>query len=270
MKNRIEKYGKWVLITGASSGIGEEFARKFASLGLKVILVARRKEKLEELALELQAKHKVETIVIAVDLSHDNFYEEIKKGIGNREVGILVNNAAMGSVGEFQNADAEYEKNMVKVNCVAPVVLTHHFVKPMIERKKGAIIFLGSLLSFQPTPYSATYSATKVFNSFLSDALWFELRKHNIDVLSLNPGGTDTEFLRLSNKFNKGSIIRSTKDVVETALKALGKKPSVIDGFINKTLVFFGRLLPRKILIIMSGIISGKLHEQREENEKQK
>jgi short-subunit dehydrogenase len=265
-----EKYGKWVLITGASSGIGEEFARKFAALGFNLVLIARRKDKLNKIARELSELHKVEIIDIEQDLSEDNFLENITSKIGNKEIGILINNAGLGGLGEFHNADSDHEAKMVKVNCAAPVILTHHFVKSMIERKKGAIIFLGSLLSFQPTPYSATYSATKVFNSFLGDSLWYELKKYNIDVLSLNPGGTDTEFLRLSKKYRKGPILRTTKDVVETALMALGRKPSVIDGYINKTTVFFGRLLPRKILIKMSGLISGKLHEQREADEKQK
>ena len=270
MKIYQEKYGKWVLITGASSGIGEEFARKFASLGFNMVLVARRKEKLNIVARDLSELYKVEIIAIKQDLSEDNFLENIIDKVGDKEIGILINNAGLGSVGEFHNVDPDHEAKMVKVNCVAPTVLTHHFAKQMIERKRGAIIFLGSLLSFQPTPYSAAYSATKAFNSFLGDSLWYELKKYNIDVLSLNPGGTDTEFLRLSNKYRKGPILRTTKDVVETALKALGRKPSVIDGFLNKSAVFLGRLLPRKMLIIMSGLISGKLHEQREADAKQK
>ena len=136
----------------------------------------------------------------------------------------------------------------------------------MAERKKGAVIFLGSILSFQPTPYSATYSSTKVFNTFLGDSLWYELKKYGIDVLSLNPGGTDTEFVRLSAKVKNSPLVRSTKQVVETALNALGKKPSVMDGLLNKFLIFTGRLLPRRILINASGFISKKLYEGKNKN----
>lgn len=262
MKNRFSQYPNTALITGASSGIGEAFACKLASLGFNVIIVARRIERLEKHAEEIRTKHKVGVIVVQADLSEENFLHKIINAAGEREIGIVINNAGLGSVGEFAEADAEHEIKMVKVNCVAPTVLTHHFLPGMIKRKSGAIIFLGSILSFQPTPFSATYSATKVFNSFLGDALWYELKKHNIDVLSLNPGGTDTEFLRLSKRSNL--LIRTPEEVVETALKALSKKPSVIDGIINKIVIPLGRFLPRKILINLTGIISGILHQKRE------
>ena len=212
------QYPNTALITGASSGIGEAFARKLSSLGFNVIIVARRIERLEKLAEEIRTKHKVEVIVIQADLSEENFLQKIIDAVGEKEIGILINNAGLGSVGEFADADAEHEIKMVKVNCVAPTILTHHFLQGMIKRKSGAIIFLGSILSFQPTPFSAAYSATKAFNSFLGDALWYELKKHNIDVLSLNPGGTDTEFLRLSKR--SSAIIRTPEEVVEAALKA--------------------------------------------------
>lgn len=266
MKNYKDKYGPWALITGASSGIGEEFARKLASLKFNLFLIARRKNLLENLAAELESEFSIKAIVICVDLSDDNFLEEIKNKTAGNEIGLLINNAGLGSVGEFAVLNPDDEIKMIKVNCLAPAILTHHFINKMLERKKGGIIFLGSLLSFQPTPFSASYSATKAFNSFLGDALWYEMKKHNIDVLSLNPGGTDTGFIRLSGKFNNSSLIRTTENVVETALKAIGRKPSVIDGLINKILVFGGRLLPRKTLINLSGLISGKLHEHRENN----
>ena len=174
MNTHNSKYPNTALITGASSGIGEAFVRKLASLGFNVIIAARRKERLEKLAEEIRIKYNVEVIVIQADLSEDNFLQKIIEAVGEREIGILINNAGLGSVGEFADADAEHEIKMVKVNCLAPTVLTHHFLPQMIKRKSGAVIFLGSILSFQPTPFSATYSATKVFNSFLGDALWYE------------------------------------------------------------------------------------------------
>lgn len=263
MENLKKKYGNWGIITGASSGIGEEFARKFAAIGINLILVARREDKLKKIADELRELNNVEIIYVVQDLSEDNFIDSIAEAAKGKEVGILINNAGMGCVGEFNRSDSSYEEKLIKVNCIAPMILTRRFVDQMIIRKRGAVIFLGSLLSFQPTPYSATYSATKAFNLFLGDALWYELNEYNIDVLSLNPGGTDTEFLRLSNRYKKGPILRSPKQVVETALKALGRKPTVIDGFINKTAVVLGKLLPRKLLVNLSGIISGKLNEER-------
>lgn len=254
-----QKYGEWALVTGASSGIGEEFARKFASEGLNLILVARRKDRLEKLSVQLQQQYKIESIVCAVDLASDSFIEEIKMSIGNREIAVLVNNAGFGSTSEFVNASLEHEAEMVKVNCLAPIILTHHFVEGMRARKRGAIIFLGSTVAFQPTPFMATYSATKAFNLFMGDALWWELKKYNIDVLSLNPGGTDTEFQRIASS-DVGPVPRSTKDVVNSALKTLGKRPTVADGFFNKLLSVSSRFGTRKLTVSISGLIAKKLY----------
>ncbi|MBI1939503.1 MAG: SDR family oxidoreductase [Ignavibacteriales bacterium] len=257
-----QKYGEWALVTGASSGIGEEFARRFASEGLNIILLARRKDRLEKLSEELKLQHKIKTVVCAVDLSTDSFLEEIKRCVGEREVGILVNNAGFGSTGEFVNASLEHEAKMVKVNCLAPIILTHHFVEQMRALKKGAIIFLGSTVAFQPTPFMTTYSATKAFNLFMGDALWWELKKYNIDVLSLNPGGTATEFQRIASS-DAGPIPRTTKNVVRTALKTLGRKPTVVDGLYNKLLSVSSRFGTRRLTVGISGLIAKKLYSAR-------
>ena len=125
----------------------------------------------------------------------------------------------------------------------------------MVERKKGAIIFLGSIVGMQPTPYLSVYSASKSFNIFLACTLWYELKKFNIDVLALSPGSTNTEFERVSRKTSR--LIRAEPDkVVKTAFKALGKKPAVVHGFINKTLILNVRILPARIAVTLAGIIS--------------
>lgn len=257
MNNIIFKYDGWALITGASSGIGKEFAKKLAEFGINLIITARRKDRLEELAKELSVKYKVEVVSIATDLSKDNFMEIIKNEVGNKEIGILINNAGYGSTGEFKDADSKHEIEMVRTNCLAPTILTHHFLPQMIQRKKGAIIFVGSVVGYMPVPFMATYSATKVFNIFLGEALSWELKKHNIDVLAINPGGTDTEFQRIA-KASSGPRPRTPVQVVDTALKALGKKPSVIDGGMNKLLTIFVRLLPRKMMLNIVGIVASK------------
>jgi len=257
-----EKYGSWALITGASSGIGEEFAKRFAALGLNLILVARRKEKLEILSQELNTKYNINIITAPVDLTSENFLEDLKKYTAEIEIGILVNNAGIGSNGEFIHASPEKEAEMVKLNCLAPTILTHYFVKQMVERRKGAIIFLGSVVGFQPTPFMATYSATKAFNSFLGDTLWYELKKYNIDVLSLNPGGTATEFQRIANS-GTGPVPRTVEQVVTTALKALGKKPSVVDGLYNKILAISSRFGSRKFVVTTAGFITKVLYKKK-------
>lgn len=255
MNSLKEKYGDWGLITGASSGIGEQFARRLAKEGFNLVLVARRKDRLENLKTELEQQYKVEILVAAVDLLSKNYLQELITIIGQRHIGLLINNAGFGYRGMFINDTSVNDENMIRLNCIVPTTLTHHFVKPMIEKQKGGIIFLASVVAFQATPTTTVYSATKVFNAFLSEGLWYELKKFNIDVLSLNPGGTSTEFQKVANS-TPGPVPRTVEQVVETALKALGKKPSVVDGLYNKILAVSTRFVSRRIAVILAGKIS--------------
>lgn len=254
-----EKYGDWALITGASSGIGEEFARRLASERMNLILVARRKERLEKLADELKEKHSVKIVVTPLDLSKNNFMDDLKSFVGDREVGLLINNAGFGYNGEFETGDVEWQSNMIRVNCIAPTILAHHFIQSMKRRQKGAIIFLGSLVGCVPAPFTTTYSATKAFNLFMGEGLWYELRNYNIDILTLNPGGTDTEFQKVANT-SSGPIPRTVEQVVNTAMTSLGKKISVVDGFNNKLLSFIPRLLTRRMTVSLAGKIRTKYY----------
>ncbi|MGD8782358.1 MAG: SDR family oxidoreductase [Ignavibacteria bacterium] len=258
MSDYKSKYGQYALITGASSGIGEAFAYKLASLNLNLVLIARREERLKKIKEEIELKYSVNVVSLSLDLTKENFIEEVKEKTENLEIGILINNAGFGSTGDYTDIDADHEEKMIKLNCLAPYILTHHFVKQMKERRKGAIIFLGSVVSLISVPYMSTYSATKAFNTILADGLWYELKKYNIDVLSLNPGGTETEFQRLS-KVSGGPFVRKPEDVVKTALKALGKKAAVVDGLMNKLNIFLSRLLPRKFVLNISGKVSQEI-----------
>lgn len=253
------KYGRWALVTGASSGIGEEFAKRLAAENFNLVLVARREERLKNLSQLLNKEHGIEIKIIAGDLTETSTIDRIKEECKELEIGLLVNNAGFGSTGEFINCDTEWEVKMVNLNCVVPTFLTHHFLKGMTERKKGGIIFLGSMVAFQPTPMMSTYSATKVFNLFLGESLWYELKKYNIDVLALNPGGTNTEFQRIA-AVDSGPSVRTAKQVVSTALKSLGKKPGVIDGILNKAMAVLGRFVPRRVLVSSAGVIAKKLY----------
>jgi uncharacterized protein len=259
--NLRQKYGEWALITGASSGIGKEFAFRLAEEKINLVLIARRKDRLQVIADELIGLHGVRVVTAQIDLCEDKFIEKLIPVVEDKNIGILINNAGFGSNGYFVNADSNHEADMVKVNCLAPTILTHYFVPKMIENKRGAIIFLGSVVAFQPTPFMATYAASKAFNLLLGEALWYELKQHNIDVLSLNPGGTDTEFQRIANS-SSGPVPRSVEQVVNTALNALGKKPSVVDGTYNKLLAFSSRLGSRKTVVSMAGFITKALYKK--------
>jgi short-subunit dehydrogenase len=251
----VEKYGRWALITGASSGIGREFARYLAKINFNLILVARRYERLLELSDELTKSYPIEIICIKADLTKEECFPEIFEKVGEREVGLLVNNAGVGSVGLLFHLGLQKEIDLVKLNCLAPTILTHYFLKKMIERKRGAIIFLGSIVGMQPTPYLSVYSASKSFNIFLANALWYELKKFNIDVLALSPGSTNTEFERVSHETSR-LITAEPDEVVRTAFRALGKKPAVVNGFINKLLITIGKFLPGRVTVTLAGIIS--------------
>lgn len=259
MENLKLKYGEWALITGASSGIGKEFAFRLASQGINLILVARRKDLLEKLSAILKLEYGIEVIIAAIDLSENNFLEKLIESTGSKEVSILINNAGIGRPGEYKNSDPEYESRMIKLNCLAPGVLTNYFGKKMIVKGKGAIIFLGSIVAFQPTPLMATYSATKAFNLYLGNALWPELKKYGVDVLTVNPGNTSTEFERMVLNDNS-PLTRNAGQVVDTALRSLGKRPNIVDGLINKFLTLLSRLGPLRLIVAVTGLITRKLY----------
>jgi short-subunit dehydrogenase len=253
------RYGDWALITGASSGIGEEFARALASERINLVLVARRKNRLENLSNELSTKNNINVITSITDLTSDNFLDKIIRDAEDKDISILINNAGIGKPGEFIKGDINYDSDMIKLNCMAPVVLTNYFAKKMILKKKGAIIFLGSVVAYQPSPMMASYAATKSFNFSFGNALWYELKKYGIDVLTVNPGNTITEFNRMVLD-NKSILTRNASQVVKSALKSLGKKPNVVDGAINKILTSFSRAVSVRLIVNITGIIMNKLY----------
>ncbi len=247
----VNKYGKWALITGASAGIGKSYAEEFASQGLNLILVARREQELEKLAADLSKKNKVEIKTVSIDLSRDNFLEELLEKTDNQQIDILVNNAGFGTSGNFHEIDSSKEEMMIKLNCLAPVVLSRFYLKDMLLRNKGAIIILSSIAANQPSPFGITYAATKVFDLFLGEGLYYETKNTGVDILTVLPGATTTEFQKVADYNNmKGS--RTAVQVVNSSLKALGKKRTVTDGFSNRVMGFMAKILPRRLVIHMA------------------
>ena len=186
------------LITGASSGIGEVFARKLAARGHNLLLVARSEDKLINLCNELGRIKSTHAQYVAMDLSERDaparlFEETQKRGL---EIDFLINNAGFGSMGDFTKLDLERELNMIDLNVRSLVELTHRFLVPMRERKSGSIINVASTAGFQPVPFMATYAATKAFVLSFSEALWEENRPFGIKVMALCPGRYRHEFFR--------------------------------------------------------------------------
>ena len=242
-----ERYGDWALVTGASAGIGAAFARALARAGISVVLSARRKERLEELAGELEETFGVQTRVVAVDLASEEGPEALAEAVADVELGILVNNAGFGYSGRFDKLETKRLREMVSLNCTAPTVLTSLLVPGMVHRRRGAIVFTGSVAGRQPLPLHGTYSATKAFDLLLGESLFVELRAEGVDVLVLEPGSTETEFQEVAGEIAHAG--ERAEDVVEVALAALGGQPSVVSGWWNWVrATVASRFLPRPMV----------------------
>jgi len=245
------------LITGASTGIGAAFARKLAARGRNVLLVARSEDKLITLCNELGRLTSIRAQYIALDLQQPDaaaqLFEESKKR--ELEIEMLINNAGFGSMGDFTKLDLNRELEMIQLNIRALVDLTHHFLPPMRERKRGTIINVASTAGFQGVPYMATYAATKAFVLSFSEALWDENRQHGVHVMALCPGVTETNFFEAS-KIDRPPMrtIQTAEEVVETALRALSHKKSVvISGWTNWFTVEAERFVPRTLVTKVAG-----------------
>ena len=250
---------KTTLITGASSGIGEVFARKLASQGRDLLLVARREDKLIAVCNDLGLNHKVRAQYFVADLSlpdsPSRLLEETRQR--NLEIDLLINNAGFGSMGEFSKLDLDRELNMIDLNVRSLVELTHLFLQPMRERGSGAIINVASTAAFQPVPFMTTYAATKDFVLSFSEALWEENRPYGIKVMALCPGVTETGFFEASRmKRPPNRMVQTSEAVVEVALRALKRgKSSVISGWPNRVTVEAERVVPRSLILRAVGAI---------------
>lgn len=243
---------KATLITGASSGIGEAFARRLAAEKHDLVLVARTEKKLHELCDELMLKHEIMAHYVVLDLAEPNadmklFEETERHGF---EIDWLINNAGFGSVGDFADLDIDHELQMIELNVSAVVAVTHCYLPKMRERKRGTIINVSSAAGFQPIPFMATYAATKAFVSSFSEAIAEENRPFGINVLALCPGSTRTNFFAASNIDRpiqvKGQ--QTAEEVVETALRAVRSgRRKVVSGLANKVGALLGSYVPTAI-----------------------
>ena len=250
---------KTTLITGASSGIGEAFARRLAAEGHDVLLVARSEEKLIALCNELGLNHNVRAQYFVADLSVPDSPARLLEETRERdlEIDLLINNAGFGSMGEFGQLDLERELNMIDLNVRSLVELTHLFLQPMRERKAGSIINVASTASFQPVPFMATYAATKAFVLSFTEALWEENRPYGVKVMALCPGVTETGFFEASRmKRPPARMVQTPEEVVDIALRAWKRgKNSVISGWPNRLTVLTERFVPRALILRAIGAI---------------
>lgn len=244
----------WILITGASAGIGEAFARRFAREGWNLVLVARSRKRLEALREELEERHAIQAHVIEMDLTKEDAVRRIFEETNHMglEIEGLINNAGSSRRGKFFETGLDDYLKVAHLNIRALMELTHRYGKEMVKRKRGFIINVSSTASFQPLPYTAVYAATKAFVTFFTEALWMELKGVGVRVLNLCPGLTKTGFGIAAgyHDFRQDSFAQRPEEVVETAFRALNtNQPTVISGFQNRLLYYLARLAPHRLLL---------------------
>ena len=247
MTNMKNFNGKWALVTGASAGIGAALARELAAQGAKLILTARRKDRLESLAAALGAGG-TEVRVLAADLNDPAAPELLynaTEGAG-LPVDILINNAGLGQYGALCASPVEQELSQVRVNCEAVVRLSRFFVPRMVERRRGWVLILASTASFQPVPYITTYAATKAFDRFFSLGLAAEVARFGVKVTALCPGPTESEFFDIARAAAfKGPKIQPAEDVARLAIAALARgQRTLVPYFKGRFRAFLIRFLP--------------------------
>ncbi|MGH8516206.1 MAG: SDR family NAD(P)-dependent oxidoreductase [Panacagrimonas sp.] len=243
------------LVTGASGGIGEAFARRLAADGLDLMLVARSGDKLKQLARALRKSCGVRVETLALDLAKPGAGPRVKLAVEEAElkVDVLVNNAGFGMVGSFHKLDPARTGEMVALNIGAVVDITHAFLPDMLSLGRGAILNIASMAAFQPTPYMTSYGATKAFVLSFSEGLWGEYRKRGIRVLAVCPGPVDTGFFDATGfpETRAGMprrMMLKAERVVEESLDALSRnKMIIVPGSMGQGLVAgLPRLAPRK------------------------
>jgi uncharacterized protein len=244
------------LITGASAGIGREFARQLASRAKLLVLVARRRDRLEELRGELLAKNPALRVEIRdADLSSLQQTMRVAESLANEQIDLLINNAGLGDHGSFATADQTRVNAQVQVNVLALTALTRAFLPRMISRKRGAILNVSSSAGFLPLPNIGVYAATKAYVTSFSEALRAETRGHGITVTTLCPGPVHTEFAEVADRQpekqkSRNSLVHvSVEKVVRDGLDAIQQdKPLVIPGLAMKIIMTITRAVPLSVL----------------------
>ena len=239
----------WAVITGASAGIGRELATVFARNKFNLVLIARNEKRLELLAQELESAHHIEARALPKDLARARVASETFEELRNTPISVLVNNAGFGSYGPFAQSDLSLQTEMMQVNMVSLVQLTHLFLQPMLARNNGRILNVASTAGFQPGPLVNVYYATKAFVYSFSYALAEELAGTGIRVTALCPGMTRTEFFgRAGMRKGKAWLMMEPREVAEAGYRGLMKgKRVVIPGLLNQISSFFAKRMPPRL-----------------------
>ncbi|MCB9232319.1 MAG: SDR family NAD(P)-dependent oxidoreductase [Bacteroidia bacterium] len=252
----MKKYGSWVLITGATSGIGRELAVKFAEAGFNLVITGRREALLQELCTELFEFHRAEIIPVSGDLSRREDVELLLRETAHLSPGIAVLNAGFGTSGNFLDSDLESELNMLDLNCRAVLLLTHGLARRLkAASQPGAIVLMSSMVAFQGVPQAAHYAATKAWVQSLGEGLRPELNAAGIDLLIAAPGPVESGFAARANM--KMSLSLRPEAVGVPIISAIGRRSTLLPGFLTKLLVYNLRMVPRWAKIRIMGKVMG-------------
>lgn len=250
----LEKYGPWALVTGASSGIGEQFARLLARQGFNLLLVARRTDRLLALQAELLQQHGAKSEIVAEDLSDPAAVDRIATAIGDRDLGLLVSNAGFGLKGGFNQHDRAMLDAMLNVNVRTPLLLIHTLLPKLRTRKHAGILLVGSQEGEAAFPWSSAYAGTKNFVHAFGLSLYGELQGTGVDVLVLAPGSTESEAAALQGISRDALFgVMPAQEVARQGLEQIGRRPLHIPAWYNRMLVHLLRALPRRWAIAMAG-----------------
>jgi len=244
------RYGPWSLVAGGSEGLGASLAAQAAARGLDIVLVARSQQRLDETARNLRGQHGCQVRTIAADLTSRQAVADLFQQTADLEVGLLLCNAALAPIGRFLEQDAEIQDQTVALNCLATQAMVHHYGNEMVARRRGGILLMSSMASFQGTALVAHYAATKAYLRVLAEGLWQELRPMGVDVLASCPGPIDTPaFRRTKPRLPLWLLPRPASPdlVARQTLDALGRGPVVIPQATARLTARLTRLLPGRL-----------------------
>ena len=252
------RYGPRALVAGGAVGMGAEYCRQIAATGIDLLILDRDAAALDATATELRAARNVDVVTAVVDLGQplDALLDDLRRAIGDLDIGLLVANAAWSPVGAFIDQDLDSLLAAVDINCRAPVVLAHELGRRMVARGRGGIIVMSSLAAEAGSANVALYSATKAFDLVLAEGLWYELRDRGVDVVAIRPGSTRTPGWQ-SSQPPDGDLrgVMEPADVVRDALAALGVTPSTAAGASNRAAeAYFRSMTRREVIELMSSI----------------
>ncbi len=250
----LKKYGNWAIVTGATDGLGKQFAIQLAEIGFNLVIVGRRKNLLDELHKKLNQAHKVKCLAIDLDLSTNDAVKILEDKTKDLDIGLIVAAAGFGTSTNLIQADIGIEKQLIDLNCKGLMEISHVFGKKFAAQKRGGIILISSLLGFHGVFGTANYAASKAYVQALGEGLYFELRKQNVDVLTVAPGPINTGFAATAGmQFN---MALKPENVAKQSIQSLGRKITLLPGFLTKFLYFsLSMLFFRNLKVLILGTI---------------